>query len=363
MPDLRRSRPQILCAALALCMLPGVIRAQGQSTDEKQCNIGKLKFTGQLCKIAEIVCVENDECLSDRIQKLGDMDDRCGPPALVLRQEITEMVLTTSLQVDGFLAEIDSENAHIRAVRDNLTDRQNRAISRSSLGSAIGTGGGAVGSGLALAATTAATVGSWVGAVSGVIGTAYGFLGYFEQSGQGPKGCFPIAKPDPKSPHKEPKKCESVQDYCDEIHPPSGCSPAMLYRLFDSDHPRRLLFHSDYEPAIARYLNSRGSTNLTRRDQLIADWGDDVSDDKKIAPLIVSNDRPQKLSVDDLNGRANKLADLRAVVSRLNRNLGEITAQLAPKLRCSHSMPKPSAGLPDVSPGAAANPGALPPEP
>ena len=59
------------------------------------------------------------------------------------------------------------------------------------------------------------------------------------------------------------------------------------------------------------------------------------SDDQRIDALITRNTSPRKLSIDDLTDRANKLADVRAIVSRINRDLSRLTDDLGKGLRCS----------------------------
>jgi hypothetical protein len=59
-------------------------------------------------------------------------------------------------------------------------------------------------------------------------------------------------------------------------------------------------------------------------------------DDQKIERLITRNTDPRKLSIDDLTDRANKLADVGAVVSRLNRDLSRLANDLAKGLRCDN---------------------------
>jgi hypothetical protein len=246
-------------------------------------------------------------------------DDRCetlATKALILRQEITDTILTASLQVDGFLSEIDSETAQIRAVHDRLSDRRDAAVGRSNLGSAIGTGGGAVGSALALGAHTVVTVGSWVGAVSGAIGAVYGFRGYFQA--KGPKGCFPGVT----------EKCADLKDPVEVADIPKDscqgqrCSPSMLSYLLINKDPG---FHSQYDPVIQAYLR-------THSQALTEQW--DV-EGQKIDALIARNTDPRRLSIEDLTDRANKLAEVRAVVSRAKRDLSRLTEDLGEGLRCS----------------------------
>lgn len=292
-------------------------------------------------------------CAWDLILKLSKIPaaDRCGSratEALVLRQEINDLVVTASLQVDGFLAEIDSETGLIRAVHDDLSDRRDTAVSHSTLGSAIGTGGGAAGSSLALARKTA-TVGNWVGAVAGGVGTLFGFLGWYQQP-RGPKGCFPDVG-DKHCQVTTPVSCDSAT---------SACSPTMLFHLvFPDALPEEVRqyasFHSEYDLPIEKYL-----ADHKRGDSLVQQWLNKAKDEKKkkaaaasdplaVYPnyalksaepyLFASNNSPGKVSIDDLSKRADKLADLRSVVARMNRDLSRLTETLAAELKCPPDEP------------------------
>jgi len=385
---MRHSRRHIhltLCS-LAVCLILGACPAQGQSIAAAQPDkcpapshlVGDLCLRDTSFEIAHEVCLAGSPnspktCVCDLIHKLGHMEqtNRCGAQAsqaLILRQEISEMVLTASLQVDGFLAEIDSETAEIRAVRDRLIDQRDKAVGRSTLGSAVGTGGGAVGSALALGATTVSTAGNWVAAVFGGVGAVYGFLGYFQQ--RGPQGCFPDLQADPEK-KDEKNQCRKLDDKknsvqtskdvppegnqspCDpkKTNPSSACSPRMLYRLvFPEDEygTEKAGFHSEYDPVIDAYL---GEGPQSRRETLVQPWREEAMEQAnkkgKVKPadandllrseepyLFTSNSDPRKLSIDNLTDRANKLADLRWRVSLLNRDLSRLAEDLASGLRC-----------------------------
>jgi hypothetical protein len=305
----------------------------------------------------------NDEvlCAYKLISELNQIParDRCGlraTEALILRQEINDLITTASLQVDGFVSEIDSETGQIRAVRDNLSDQRDSAVSRSTLGSAVGTGGGAVGSSLALA-RKAATAGNWVGAVFGGVGTIFGFLGWYEQP-HGPKGCFPDMGKDGGHCRVPPV------DLCQSDDPknrPLTCSPSMLFHLVfpDASLNQFASFHSDYDLPIQKYL-----ANPDRGGALLQSWLDEVTDkaakkkkkkkvdvkdpllaypnsilEREEPYLFTSNAWPNKVSIDDLNDRANKLSDLRSVAGRMNRDLSRLTETLAAELQCVRDEP------------------------
>jgi hypothetical protein len=262
----------------------------------------------------------------DLIRKLGAMTepDRCiaqATNALILRQELTDMILTASLQVDGFLTEIDNEAGHIRAVHDGLADRRDSTVNRSSLGSAAGTGGGAIGSALALVGGAASTAaGNWLSATFGGLGAAFSFWGYFKANG--PKGCFPDVQGTPcQKPNAQVVSCEDPKNH------PGGCSPTMLYHLLLSkDNDKKIGFHSDYDPLIERYLETGW------RQKLIAEWQWDEKNPNYA--LIAGNSDPRKLSIDRLTDRANKLAELRGVASFIKFDLSLLMTDLSPRLVC-----------------------------
>jgi hypothetical protein len=294
-----------------------------------------LKRQAHLSLYAVIVTLLEDSshphCADQLIEKLGNIPrkERCGPrapEALLLRQEINDLILTASLQVDGFLAEIDSETGKIREAHDELSDRRDSAVSWSTLFSAIGTGGGAAGSSLALVRKTA-TAGNWVSAIAGGVGTIFGFAGWYQQL-RGPRGCFPDIKD---------KHCHVPLPSDSETAP---CSPTMLFHLVFPGRPDASC-HSDYDPSIDSYLNSRW------RAELVGQWLANPSNGPPLhkaeeleveEPYLFANrENPRKVSIDDLTDRANKLSDLRSVVGRMNRDLSRLTENLAEELQCPDS--------------------------
>jgi hypothetical protein len=116
-------------------------------------------------------------------------------------------------------------------------------------------------------------------------------------------------------------------------------------------------FHSKYDPAIKAYLNGMppGETE-SRRETLLKPWREEADEMEKnwkkknnakedpSRPnaailreepfLFTSNTDPRKLAIDDLTNRTNKLADLPALVSRMNRDLSRLTEDLAMGVRC-----------------------------
>jgi hypothetical protein len=254
--------------------------------------------------------------------------ERCGArkiDELLLRQRISEVIMTASLEVDGFIAQVDNESNHVREVKDHLSDQQSKHLSQSSLASNVAAGGGAVGSALQIGVRTA-TAGNWVGAIFGGLGAAFGFVNYFETL-RSPKGCFPtIGK----------NSCERFE--CPEDGTANrGCSPAMLYHVFNPPNGDSAgepnLFHSRYDLVIQNYLDDPTDK---RKLALIASWTPktisveemESEKTKEQQKLTANQNAPMKLSIDELADRQNKLADLRTLVSRINRDLSRLSADL-----------------------------------
>jgi hypothetical protein len=309
----------------------------------KDCFLGNLYLRGTSYDVAIDVCLTNTPrqgepagrktCLLPLLQRLGAMPEleRCGAKKideLLLRQKITEVITTASLEVEGFLAQVDNESNHIREVKDHLSDQQSKHLSQSSLASNVASGGGAVGSALEIGVKTA-TAGNWVGAIFGGIGAAFGFVNYFETL-KSPKGCFPTTG----KGSCQPFICK------EDGNSSRGCSPTMLYHVFNPADPvlesDLKLFHSRYDPVIENYLED---PSHNRRLALIASWKETkpgLSEEKEKAEEKEEQDRltanqnlPMKLSIDELADRQSKLADLRTLVSRINRDLGRLTNDLA----------------------------------
>lgn len=364
------ARPAQAQSAVPRLQCPNTVSPDTNLPDKTEgCFYGDIYLKRTSFDMAKMVCTTDspdgpNTCpLPELIMRLGNMDQRCTTQttrALTLRQEINDLVLTASLEADGYVAEIDSETAQIRAVHDHLADKRDRAVGKSTFGSAVGTAGGAVGSALALASDTAMTVGSWVGAVFGAVGAGYSFAQIFVAKGS--TGCFPDYNPnwDPNS--SKETQCPDLKEPVKKLEPKSskldpcgdsishGCSPSILsYFLFEIDPG----FHSKPDPMIETYLiTSRPELNRNSyRSELMGEWGtsqdtiealkskDKASklskDERAIELLSTRNESPRKLSIDDLTDRTNKLADVRTIAARINRDLSRLTADLAKSLRCA----------------------------
>jgi hypothetical protein len=218
---------------------------------------------------------------------------------LWLHQNISEQVMAASLQVDATIAQIDNEITRANEVRGYLSDRRDRVVSRANLLSAlIGGGLGATSSGLQLSSgldKPAAGVGIGAGAFS----AGLALTGIHAQAGK-----------------------TSVFDY----------ESNMLAELFG----RPELPDSHYPAMVWGFLNEpvpNGAEGVTRKQQLIETWVqvkriDSMASAAKIGQLTSQPSQLRKLSIDDLEDRAAMLQDVRARISFLKRDLGELLRSL-----------------------------------
>lgn len=222
--------------------------------------------------------------------------------ALSIRQEITEAVVGSSLEVDGIIAEIDSEQAQINAIRADLEARRDHAINLNTIANIVASGfTGVVGTALQFKNSTA-NLGNGIGVAGAGISTLLSLIGLRQQRG-GRKSL--------------------------------GVAPNLLAKLFD----RRPEFHSDYPSEVWTYLNSVPPTESgkeTRRALLIKRWSDlgriESSETergrRKIELLTSSISQQRSLTIDLLDDRGAMLADLRAQVSLIKRDLSKLMLAL-----------------------------------
>ena len=220
---------------------------------------------------------------------------------LWLHQHIYEKVMAASLQVDATIAQIDNEIALANEVRGFLSDRRDRTVSRDNLLSVIFGGAiGATSSGLQLSSSLdkpAAAVGIGAGSLSAGLALA----GIHAQPGKTSRFEFPSN---------------------------------MLAEFFD----RPMLPNSHYPATVWTFLGERaptGTVGLTRRQELVRTWVQvqrirSMADEEKIAHVTSQPSELFKLTIDDFEDRAAMLQDVRARVSYLKRDLGELLASLPP---------------------------------
>jgi hypothetical protein len=240
--------------------------------------------------------------LIERLSRLPERDRGVGGPmsleALSLRQEITEAVLGASLEVDGVIAEIDNELAQISAIRADLEARRDRAIGLNTLANIIAGGAtGVIGTALQFKNSTA-NLGNAIGVAGAGVSTMLSFIGLRQQRGG---------------------------------HRALGVAPNLLAKLFD----KKPEFHSDYPAEVWTYLNAVPPAepgNETRRALLIKRWTDlgriesieTPKGQSKIDSLTSSISQQRSLTIDLLNDRGAMLADVRAQVSLIKRDLSKL---------------------------------------
>ncbi|HZS08108.1 MAG TPA: hypothetical protein VFD58_24960 [Blastocatellia bacterium] len=279
-----------------LTFATGLAPAQAQTPPAVETAQVKPKLSPGAEEVAKIIGV------MPLVERLSQIPRGAGgamtPEELGLRQQITEAVLTASLEVDGVIAEIDSETDHITNVRTQLEARRDRALAISNIASIIGGGvTGVAGTALQFSDNTAKT-GNVIGVVGGAFSTVLSFVGLRVQRG----GKLSL-----------------------------GTSPNMLARFFN----RKAEFHSEYPEEIWAYLDHvppGESGTETRRALLIKEWTDvgrleskaSPKADQKIDSLTSSASQQRRLTIDLLTDRAAMLADVRARVSLMKRDLSKL---------------------------------------
>ena len=243
--------------------------------------------------------------LLERLDRLPENERRAagGPmslEALTVRQQIIEAMIATSLEVDGVIAEIDGEIAQAREVRSYLESRRDHRIGVNTIANLV-TGGG-VGVFGQLLQIKNNTAGNIVGAVAGGASSLLTVLALRQQQGGR----------------------QSL-----------GIAPNMLAKLFD----RKPEFHSDYPEVVWRYLNSSPPAEQgteSRRERLIREWtqlgrigpAGTPKAQSRIDLLTSSVSTQRGQSIDVLADREMMLADVRAGLSLMKRDLGRLATAL-----------------------------------
>ena len=219
-----------------------------------------------------------------------------------LRQNILEKVVSASLQVDATIAQIDNEIAQSNEVRGYLSDKRDKAVNRANLLSIV-TGGtlGATSEGLQLPSGQN-KASSIVGITAGVVSSSLAISGIRAQKGG-----------------------TRLFDF----------NSNMLAGLFD----RSTLGDSRYDPIVWSFLNDVAPTDqdgLTRKLRLIQTWitlkridlPSTSAGKNKIDRVASQPSEKVLLTIDDLEDRAAMLADVRAKVSFLKRDLAALLSSL-----------------------------------
>jgi hypothetical protein len=237
------------------------------------------------------------------INQLRQLSSRTDPATrwqlLWLHQHISEQVMAASLQVDATIAQIDNEIARANELRGFLSDRRDNAVSRANLLSIlIGGGLGATSSGLQLS-TALDKPAAGVGIAAGTLSASLALAGIRAQKGHTSRFDF---------------------------------NSNMLAELFD----RPTLPDSRYPGTVWTFLNEQprsGPASLTRKQEMLQSWVivkriDSLSSTDKINRLTSQPSELLQLTIDDLEDRAAMLQDVRARISFLKRDLGNLLTSL-----------------------------------
>jgi hypothetical protein len=227
--------------------------------------------------------------------------------SLTVRQEITERVLSTSLEIDSVNAIIDSEIEQIRGIRADLQAQSDKAQNIINIASIV-TGGvaGAVTSALQFKPSTV-NLGNGIGVAGGAGSVLLSVIGIHKQGG-GRRSL--------------------------------GDSPRMLARFFGRQPEATEAIPSIYPEEVWSYLNSAPPSQpitATRREQLIAKWSSEgrinqdgsAKGERRIETMSSNISQLRKLTINDLNDRVVMLLDVRARVSLMKRGLSEILRGLS----------------------------------
>ncbi len=279
--------------------------ARNGQTELSSKTTAQLKLSPGADQVAKLIGVTE---LIERLQSLPERERGPGAgmtvEAMMIRQQITEAVLTASLEADGVIAEIDSETERLAEIRGLLEARRDRALQINTLASLVTSGAsGIVGTALQLSDSTA-KAGNWIGITGGSFSTLLSLIGIHQQG----SGKY------------------ALRD-----------SPNMLAPFFE----REAEFHTKYPESLWQYLNSPVPTELekgTRRNRLRGEWikfgridekAEVKSKDKdKIAFLTSTSSEGRKLTIDLLNDRAAMLAGVKVWAELMKRDMGKLMLAL-----------------------------------
>ena len=222
---------------------------------------------------------------------------------LSLRQQITDAVVATSLDVDAVAAEIDYERDQTVELRSLWRYKRDRAIGSTNLAVlAAGTGLGIV-SGLLQFSKTTSSAGAAIGFAGGGLSTLFSLRSYRQVHGG--------------------KR-------------PAWVLPNMLAAFLGQAEGQ----HNHYPDDIWAYLNSvpAGATS-SRREQMSAGWvaagrigpPDSPQWKRRIALLTSTNAADKDLNIELMNERAAMLADVGDQVSLMKRDLADLLRGLRAK--------------------------------
>lgn len=285
--------------AASVCTVPAQTQRNNSQAEATTVVQQRLSLSPEATQVADEIGVTSllNQLASSRTSKSSITFDE-----LVIRQEITEKVLSASLDVDNVNAIIDAEIEQIRSIRSDLQSQRDRAQSIINVASLV-TGGalGVVNTALQFKSSTT-NLGNGIGVAGGGASVVLSIVGIRKQKG----GKHNLAD-----------------------------SPRMLARFFGRQPGAPESIKSDYPEAIWLYLNSptsSESTIVTRREQLIAKWKKEgrikqdgsPSGERQIEAMSNNISQMRRLNIDELSDRVAMLLDVRASVSLMKRDLAEL---------------------------------------
>lgn len=238
----------------------------------------------------------------------------CGSVATVeelsTRQDIVETLLAAAFAVDGVLAELDNERAHLSELSSILQARRDRGVNLANVANLVtGTGVGIAVNALQFSNSTA-NFGNGLGVGSGIASTVLSIVGIHLQGG--------------------PQR--SV-----------GRIPNMLAPLFG----RPAALNSYYPREVLEYLRNvppgTDPGSASRLDQLMAEWrqagrvgpAGSAKTDQQIARLTSSLDEKTRLSIDDISDRIAMLGDVTGRVALMKRDLADLMLSVRAARKCA----------------------------
>src|SRR5215469_16711592 len=291
-----RCRFWLLATAFFIAAIASMSAQSATGTSQRPVNSNAAAHAEQVANILGI---------SQQVANARGLQNRtaCGSTPtleeLMMRQQVLETVEAASLKVDGVLAELTNERAHLSELSVALQARRDRAVNLANVANLItGTGLGIVVNSLQFSNSTA-NVGNGIGVGSGVASTALSLVAMRLQ--RGPQGSV-------------------------------GRIPNMLAPLFG--RPGEL--NSYYPAEVMEYLHGvppdESAGAGSRLDQLMADWRQDgrlgpvgsPKTDQQIARLTSGLDDKTKLSIDDMADRMAMLADVTGRVGLMKRDLADL---------------------------------------
>ncbi len=296
---MQKIRPSQSCLALGLllcALLPSLSLTTFGHPPPAEAALPQMKLSPGAAEAARLIGV------APLIERLSQMPREASGTMsleeLSLRQRITEAVVSASLEIDGVLAEIESETDRISNVRAQLEARRDRALAIGNIAGLVAGGfTGVVGTALQFKDTTQ-KAGNVIGVAGGALSTTLTYIGLRQQRG----GKLSL-----------------------------GIAPNMLARILD----RKAEFHSDYPDEIWAYLNQTPPSESgadSRRQRLIKQWieagrleaGSTPKGERRTELLTSGASAQPKLTLDLLTDRAAMLGDVRAQVSLLKRDLSKL---------------------------------------